>query len=69
MASVYTNVLTYVMTPCHHSPMNLIPAPVHTCGNCQRYTAVVDGWAMDFAVDGFTPTDVRHSCGESDRRR
>lgn len=40
---------------------------VHSCGNCQAYTAVVDGWAMDFAPDGFTATDVRHRCGESDR--
>lgn len=41
---------------------------VHTCGNCQTYTAVVEGWAMDFEKDGFTPSERRHLCGESDRR-
>lgn len=39
----------------------------HTCTSCQRYTAVVDGWAMDYEADGFTPSDRVHTCGESDR--
>ena len=69
MTSVYTNVLTDVMTLCNDSHMNTNLAPVHTCGNCQRYTAVVDGWAMNFAADGYTPTNTRHRCGESDRQR
>lgn len=39
----------------------------HTCSNCQTYTAVVDGWAMDYEADGFTPSASVHRCGESDR--
>jgi len=38
------------------------------CSNCRRYAAVVDGRLHNIAVDGFTVTDERHVCGESDRR-
>lgn len=35
----------------------------HVCGGCGRYTAVVNGRAMDYRADRFTPSDRPHSCG------
>ena len=36
--------------------------PTHVCGNCGRYTAVVDGWARDYEADGFTVSERVHAC-------